>query len=559
MKLAFLLQFVRPYRRQLTGLVLLTAVSSLLLLAVPWLAGQMLGGILSGSAAGQGRMAGLLVGCLVTIALLNFATSYQSAVTTAKLLADLRQRVFDHLQALPLAFHDGRSKGDILALMTLEIWRLSTFLTSTLTAIPSRLLATLGAIVLMFRIDARLALIVPVLIPAFYFLLKIVGRRLRSLGEALQEAEAQVVSLGEESIEMLPATKAFTREAAQSERYREALAETVGLSAREGKIYAALEPLIGLTASLAALLILMLAGRGVQSGEINSAELFSFMFYAALLTRPVGALAHVYGQVQTARGTLGRLQEVLGQSAESGVEGSTTSRRSRGDIRFDNVRFSYPGRGELLRGLSLHIAPGETIALLGPNGAGKTAMINLLMRYYRPQSGSISLDGSDIGELPVTELRRQIGLVPQSAFLFNGTIRDNIAFGADSPGEERIERAACLAQAHDFIAALPYGMDTRIGDRGLRLSGGQRQRIALARALINDPPILVFDEATSMFDEEGESAFIEACSDALEGRTVILVTHRPATLALADRAVVLEHGRLVEQPNRREQASKARA
>src|SRR5215218_7447627 len=476
MSLRQLMSLAWPYRARLLALVVLTTAGSLLVLAVPWLAGQMLGGIVSGMSGGQVRVAGLLALCLGAIALVNYATAFQSTTTAARLLSDLRQQVFEHVQQLPLAFHDSRSKGDRLALMTFEIAKLSTFLTSTLTSIPSRLLTTLGAMILMFRIDARLALVVPVLVPAFYLILKIVGRRLRWLGKALQQAEATVVSLAEEALEMLPATKAFTREQAQTTRYRAAIHDTVTLSIREGKTYAALEPLIGLIAALSALGILLLAGRSVQAGQMNSAELFAFMFYAALLTRPVGALAHVYGQVQSARGTLARLQSVLDEPAEEGMAQRPAGRRSRGDIMFNEVRCTYRGRDEVLRGVSLHVSPGETVALLGPNGAGKTAMINLLMRYYVPQSGSITVDGQDVAGMPIAELRRQIGLVPQSAFLFNGSIRDNIAFGAESPGQDQVDQAARLAQAYDFIMALPDKMDTRIGDRGLRLSGGQRQR-----------------------------------------------------------------------------------
>ena len=546
MNLRQLLVFAHPYRWRLLLTMLFTTTAALVMLAVPWLAGQMVGGIVAGATGEHARMAVLLVFCLASIAILSFATSYQSTTTTALLLADVRQRVFEHVQCLPLDFHDRRSKGDTLALVTVEISHISNFLTGTLTAIPSKLLTTLGAIILMFRIDARLALIVPMLIPAFYLILKLVGRRLRTLGKAWQVAEAHVIAVAEEALEMMPATKAFNRERAQTERYRSAVQETVAVSVREGRIYAAIEPLIGLIAALTAVGILLLAGLSAQSGQMNSSELFSFIFYAALLTRPVGALAHVYGQVQSVRGILERLQAVLGEAPEIYLDNSSSAQRSSGDIRFTNVRFAYPGRVEVLRGLNLHVASGETVALLGPNGAGKTALINLLMRYYLPQSGTITIDGVDTKLLLASEVRQQIGLVPQSAFLFNGTIRDNIGFGANSPGQDQIDEAARLAQAYDFIMELPEKMETRIGDRGLRLSGGQRQRIALARALINDPPILIFDEATSMFDEAGESAFIEACSNALEDRTVILVTHRPATLALADRVLVLEEGHLSE-------------
>jgi ABC-type multidrug transport system fused ATPase/permease subunit len=219
-----------------------------------------------------------------------------------------------------------------------------------------------------------------------------------------------------------------------------------------------------------------------------------------------------------------------------------TGSRARGDIAFVNVDFAYPGRNGLLRNLSFEIPAGQTVALLGANGSGKTALINLLLRYYDLQGGKILLDGRDTSQMSVAELRRQIGLVPQLPMLFNATIADNIGFGAVEPSAPKVEEAARLAQAWDFIRALPHGMETVIGDRGVRLSGGQRQRIALARALIKDPPVLIFDEATSMFDEEGEQAFIAESAQALEGRTVIIVTHRPATLSLADRVLVLEDG-----------------
>lgn len=540
-----LLSYARPYRARLLVLAALSAVSSLVLLSIPWLAGQMLGGIVSGSAVDPRRLVTLLILSLALLAGLNYILSSQSAATAARVLADLRCRIYEHVQRLPLGFHHYREKGDTLALLTIEVARLGYFLTGTLVALPARLLISVGAVVLMFRIDARLALLVPLLIPTFYLILKIVGRRQRALSIALQQGEARVVALAEETLEMLPATKAFTRERAQSERYSAAIESVFAKSVRIGRITAAVEPLIALLASLAAVAILLAAGRTLQAGAMTPTELFSFIFYAALLTRPVGALADVYGQVQVAQGTLARLQLVLDQPAEA-ASGSADTARAAGDIRFDKVRFAYPGRPVTLAGISFHIKAGETVALTGVNGAGKTAIINLLMRFYDPQSGTIALDGRDVTELELAELRRHIGLVPQTTFLLNCTIRDNIAFGADGSSAAEIEQAARLAQAHQFITALPDGMDTLIGDRGVRLSGGQRQRIALARALIKDPAILVLDEATSMFDEEGEAAFIEECSSALSGRTVILITHRPATLALADRIFRLDGGSLSE-------------
>ena len=540
-----LIEFSRPYRGRLLTLTALSLASSLVLLPIPWLAGQIVGGIASASAVDPAVLVGLIIVSLVAVSVLNFVRAAQATATAARVHADLRCTIFEHVQRLPLAFHDRQRKGDTLALLTTEVERLSNFVTNTLVSLPARLLLTVGSIALMFRIDARLALIVPLLIPAFYLILKIVGRRQRALSVALQEDEATAMSVAEEMLEMLPATKAFGRERTLFDRYRAAVETVRTKRVLIDRIHAALEPLIALVASLGAVVILLAARQTLQAGEMSPSELFSFIFYAALLTRPVGALADVYGQVQMARGALARLQSVNSQPAEA-LPHATAGKRAPGDIRFENVCFAYPDRPPLLKGVNFHIKARETVALTGANGAGKTAIINLLMRFYEPQSGTISIDGRDMTTVELTEFRRNIGLVPQTTFLLNGTIRDNIGFGAENPSQEAIDEAARLAQAYDFVMALPERMDTVIGDRGLRLSGGQRQRIALARALIKDPAILVLDEATSMFDEEGEAAFIETCSEALRGRTVLLITHRPATLALADRIFLLQDGAMTE-------------
>ena len=541
-----LLDLAWPFRASLSILVILAMASAGLTLAVPWFAGQLLGGLIRGVAIHRDFIVAVLLLCLTGTALFNFGIAFLSARIGSRLLADLRQQVFEHVQHLPLGFHESRGKGDTLALMTYEIRRLSDFLTQTLVVLPARVIMTVGAVVLMLRIDARLALFVPILIPVFYLILKLLGRSLRGLAGSIQHAEAQIVEIAEESLAMLPATKAFTRERQASSRYREATDVAAELAIREGRIYALLEPLIGLLAAVAAIFVLVLAGHGIETGRLSPQGLFSFLFYSALLTRPVSALAHVYGQTQSARGTLARLREVLDQPVENLAPPGKQIARAKGAIRYEAVEFAYPGREDVLTGVTLDIEPGEILALVGANGAGKTAMINLLLRYYEPNRGTILIDEKDIATLDVAAVRRQVGLVPQSPLLFNGTIRDNISFGAHDPSPAAIDQAARIAQATEFIADLRLGMDTVIGDAGVRLSGGQRQRISLARALIKDPPILVFDEATSMFDDEGERDFIASSAEALAGRTVIVVTHRPATLALADRIVTLEGGTIVE-------------
>jgi ABC-type multidrug transport system fused ATPase/permease subunit len=429
--------------------------------------------------------------------------------------------------------------------MTWEIARLSDYLTSTLVSVLPSLLTATGAILIMARIDPMLALVVPVLVPVFFVLGKLLGRRLRSLSAVVQEAEAAAMASAQQTLEILPAIKTFTREPETASGYRALLERARRAALAEVTAHAALSPVTGLVTASAALILLGLAGEALAAGALTASGAISFMLYAALLTRPVAALSHVWGRTQAARGVLTRMSRVLGEKVETG--GDRPLARARGAIAVEGLHFAYPGRPPVLSGIDLAIAAGECVALTGVNGAGKTTLTALMMGLMAPGQGRILLDGQDVATLRLRDLRRQFGHVPQRPLLFNGTIRDNIAFGLPGATGEHVEAAARAAQADAFIRELPAGYDTLIGDAGARLSGGQSQRVALARALIKDPPVLILDEATSMYDLEGESAFVAAAATALRGRTVILIAHRPATLALARRILVLDDGRLVQK------------
>lgn len=547
MDLRDLIALARPYRGQLALLAALSILGAVVMLAIPALGASLLGGMFGASSPATGPVLALLVAAVVLTAIVNALNALWSGRVSARILADQRTRIYRHVQSLPVGWHENHRQGDTLALMTWEVASLANFLTSTLASIPARLVTAAGAVAVMFAIDPLLASLVPVAVPLFYLALKVIGRRLRGLALRIRAAEAEVLAVAEENLEMLPAIKSFAREERESARYGEAVARSMDLALRENRIKAMLGPTIELIAAIAAIVLLMVAGRSMAGGAMSPTELFGFLFYAALLTRPVSALSNIYGEVQTARGTLARLNEVMNQAPEAGYAEAGAMVRASGAISLRGVTFAYPGRDVVLDGVDLDIPAGQIVALVGENGAGKTTLVNLLLRFHDPSAGEVRLDGRDIRGIQLQDLRRQFGLVPQRPLLFNGTIRANILFGREGANDADIEKAAALAQAHGFITGLPLGYHTEIGDHGVRLSGGQRQRIALARALLADPPVLVFDEATSMFDLDGESAFIASCEQALKGRTVILITHRPASLALAERLIRIEHGKVSEE------------
>jgi len=502
--LRVLLGYALPYRAVLAVCVLLMLAESGAALAVPWLGGRVADGFLTQQMLDTGSMLLALLGLFAVQALLKFGNSYLLNRSAQHILSDLRIRLYDHLQALPLSFYHQRRQGDVLALLTYDVERLSGFLTGTLLSVIPLLVTVVGALLFMFRIDPLLSLIAAVLVPLFYLLMKVIGRRLRPLASQLQEAYAGAVSIAEENLGMLPAIKSFTRESQESARYRGQVQEILSLSKRQEAIYAALGPSVQLLAATGIVLVLWLAGDRISGGSMAPGELVTFLLYTGLLTRPVSALADVYGQTQTARGALERLMGVLTERPEPLMQPGHELQAVRGEIEFRAVNFAYPGRPPTLADINLRIHAGETVAIIGSNGAGKSTLAHLLMRIHEPVSGHIYIDGTDISGVTLHSLRRQIGVVPQHVLLFNGSARDNIAYGHTDPSQEAIEAAARAARAHDFIVKLPHGYDTFIGDRGVRLSGGQQQRLALARALLKDPPILILDEATAMFDPEGE-------------------------------------------------------
>jgi len=523
---------------------------SLLALASPWLAGKFTAALLQESPDFDFSYRQILILWLGVFALqsvLRFSNTFLSANTSESILSKMRVRIFDHLQALPLGYYHDRKRGEVLSTFSYDAEIISEFVVSSILSLLPQTLTLAGALYFIYIVDPLFALIFGISVPFFFLMIKIIGRRIRPITRAMFDGYGRTFSIVEENLQLLPIIKSFNRENQELDKFKDENSALFLLTKRYLWIQSMLAPLAYFIAASATLLLLSLGAARLESGNLSIDQLVSLLLYGMLLTRPVSNMAQIYGDLQQARSALDRLVEILSSETEQIDNRQPPLPAVSGDIELIAVDFGYNKNEPILKNFSLKIKAGETVAITGRNGAGKSTLAYLLQRFAEPQKGVITIDGIDISTVSLSSLRNQISVVSQQVLLLNGSIRENILFGRADADQQSIEAAATAARATPFIKQLPNGLETHIGDQGVKLSGGQKQRLALARALLKDAPILILDEATAMFDPEGEESFISECHQLLKQCTVLLITHRPASLDLADRVMILNSGQISER------------
>jgi ATP-binding cassette subfamily B protein len=546
-----LLDLLRPYR-----LRIVIAASALMIAACAMLGvGQALRLVID-KGFSQGDPAWLdkaLLGMFGVIALLAGATwlrFYNVSWLGERVTADLRRKVFDHLLGLPPSWFEAGRTGDVISRLTSDTTQLESAIGSAMSIALRNLLMLVGGLVMLFTTSLKLSLMVIAGVPLVVVPIVLFGRRVKKLARQTQDRVADLGNRIDETIHEIRTVQAYGHEAADRSAFGAQVERGFSVAQRRITSRSALIVVVMVLVFGAIALILWVGGHDVLSGKLSPGDLSAFMFYAALVAGSVGALSESWGELQRARGATERLVELL--NTQPAIECSANKvdwpGKASGAIRFENVDFRYPSRPDTpaLEQFSLDVVPGETVALVGPSGAGKSTVFQMLLRFYDPQAGAISIDGIRLTDADPQAVRQHMGLVSQDAVIFATSVLENVRYGRPDATRDEVRAACESAYAHEFVRGLPQGYDTDLGERGVTLSGGQRQRIAIARAILADRPILLLDEATSALDAESERLVQAALDHLTAGRTTLVIAHRLATVQRAHRIVVMAQGRIVE-------------
>ncbi len=491
----------------------------------------------------------LLITIAAAIAVGTFVRFYLVSWLGERVSADIRKAVFENLVRLNPGFYETNRSGEIMSRLTADTTLLQQIIGSSFSMALRSSLTTSGALVMMFITNLKLSLIIAVGVPLILIPILVFGRRVRALSNQSQDSIASVGSYAGEVIQHIRVVQSYTREPFEVDAFNREVERAFGIARRRIRqrsfliCGAILLLFVGMSG------MLWTGGQDVITGRMSGGELGAFVFYAVMVGMGFATISEVWGDLLRAAGAADRLVELINEKSLISDPGGETrvAPGTRPELRMERVTFHYPTRPEqaALQNFSLNIEAGKSLALVGPSGAGKSTVFELLLRFYDPQSGCILLDGVDIRNLGLHELRDNIALVPQQPALFTGDVRYNIAYGKLDASDEEIEAAARAAHAHEFVSALPGGYQSHLGDQGVRLSGGQRQRIAIARAILNDPRILLLDEATSALDTESEHQVQLALQELMHNRTTVIIAHRLSTILHADTIAVLDKGEVI--------------
>lgn len=551
------LKFLKPYSKQITwaavALVFTAGLSLGLVQYVRIIVDQ--GFVANSTASLNEAIVGFMIIAFLQ-ALGTFARFYWVSWLGERVTADIRKAVYSHIISLHPGYFEANLSGEIQSRITTDTTLIQSVIGSSASVALRNLLIMVGGTVFLFITNPRLTSVVLICIPLVIGPIMYFGRKVRSLSRSSQDEIANVGAYVGESIQQIKTVQAYNHQEYDRAQFAAHVESALDVAIKRIKSRSFLITVVMTLVFAAVGLMIWVGGQDVINGDMSAGELTAFVVYAVLVAAAVGAISQVISELQRAAGALERLMELL--DAESLIVAPKQPKQLvkpfRGAVALQNVSFAYPSRPDInaIQSLNLNIESGESVALVGPSGAGKSTLFDLLMRFYDPQLGTITLDGVNIRDLDPVELRRHIGVVSQTPAMFTGNVSDNIRYGKPEATSEQIREAAKSAYADNFIAELPEGYSSFLGESGIRLSGGQRQRLAIARAILKDPEILLLDEATSALDAESERQVQMALDKLMQNRTSLIIAHRLATVVNVDRIVVLEKGSVVAQGTHKE-------
>jgi ATP-binding cassette subfamily B protein len=543
-----LLSYIGPYRRTAIAALFLMALSSLTTLAGPYIVKLAIDTAIAG---GDLERLNTLVLFFLSTHLLNWGTTfgqqYYMAVVGHNAIYSLRRQLFNHLQRMPFRYFDKQPIGKVMSRVTNDTEALTEMISGGISHIVGDSLLLIGIIVIMLRENWQLALLTFTTLPLLFFTATYFRNKVLRAYRTVREKIADVNINLQESISGVRVTQSFTREEENATRFGQVNLENYEANMNAIRLFSVFLPFIEVIGALGIAIVLWYGGGQVVQALIPIGTLYLFLDYTTRFYAPIRDLSQVYNNLQSALAAGEKIFDIIDSDREEDAPGAIEIPDALGDLKFEDVRFAYEKDQNVLNGVTFTLKAGQTLAVVGPTGAGKTTLINLLCRFYTATSGRILLDDHDIAGVTLSSLRRQIGLVLQDTFLFNGTIRENILYGDPDATEEQVIEAAKAVHAHSFIVTLPKGYDTVVNERGSLLSSGQRQLIAFARALLRDPAILILDEATASVDTRTESQIQEALKILLEGRTSIIIAHRLSTVEFSDKIIVIEDGLITQE------------